>query len=144
QSPFYLPNELLYVTVSLLGADDLETCTKVLTLLRDIAGPAYLATLNFSPTKTPYWLLVNEQTCLPLLVWRCLASFTLPKNLYFSSMQDHHLQALDIFIQSPQVANIPTVYLSCYGGSISMAMTATVLACIQASGSLEITYSLCS
>ncbi|KAF8834256.1 hypothetical protein BDN67DRAFT_985455 [Paxillus ammoniavirescens] len=53
---FYLPNELLHAIVSLLGADDLQTCTKVSTLLRDIAGPAYLAALNFSPTKTPYWL----------------------------------------------------------------------------------------
>ncbi|KIJ09723.1 hypothetical protein PAXINDRAFT_17199 [Paxillus involutus ATCC 200175] len=141
QSLFYLPNELLHGIVSLLGADDLQTCTKVSTLLRDIAGPAYLAALNFTPTKTPYWLSVNEQTCLPLLVWRRLASFTPPKNLYFSSTQDHHLRALDIFIRSPQVANIPAVYLSCYGGSISMAMTATVLAGIQASGSLEITYS---
>ncbi|KIK77647.1 hypothetical protein PAXRUDRAFT_17361 [Paxillus rubicundulus Ve08.2h10] len=57
QSLFYLPNELLHVIVSLLGADDLQTCTKVSTLLRDIAGPAYLAALNFSPTKTLYWLL---------------------------------------------------------------------------------------
>ncbi|KIK80614.1 hypothetical protein PAXRUDRAFT_15690 [Paxillus rubicundulus Ve08.2h10] len=31
-------------------------------------------------------------------------------------------------IQSPQAANIPAVYLFCYWGSISMAMTATVLA----------------
>ena len=52
-----------------------------------------------------------------------------------------HLQALGIFFESPQCANIPTAYLSCLGGEESLAATATLLASIRASGCQSLSYS---
>ncbi|KIJ59538.1 hypothetical protein HYDPIDRAFT_33069 [Hydnomerulius pinastri MD-312] len=134
KSLFILLNELLYSVISFLGVKELRTCTKVLTLLRDIASPSFLAAVHFTPAQTPYWLSIDQKHCEALLVWSRMASFTSPKNLFFNVAQDIHLCVLNIFIQAPRAANIPAVYLSCHGDSICMVLAATVLESLQASG----------
>ena len=71
-----------------------------------------------------------------------MANFTCPNNIYCSlfNAKDSHLQALGIFFESPQRANIPTAYLSCFGGEESLAATATLLASIRASGCQSLSY----
>ncbi|KAF9230557.1 hypothetical protein BU15DRAFT_69097 [Melanogaster broomeanus] len=140
-----LPNELLLQVISLLCVDDLRTCTGLSSLFKELAAPLYFAAFNFNP-KDPFWISVNHKNCKALLVWRRMACFTSLKSLYISlgSSQDHHLRALDLFFRSPQCANIPTVYLSCYEAQATSASFVTLVEGIRESGCREISYSGCS
>ena len=137
-----LLNKLLHEIIDHLGVKDLGTCTQISVILKDIAGPWYMTALKFSPAGR-FWASVNEKNCEALLVWRRMANFTCPNNIYCSlfNTKDSHLRALGIFFKSPQCANIPTAYLSCFGGEESLAATATLLASIRASGCQSLSYS---
>ena len=141
-SLFVLPNELLHEIIDHLGVKDLGACTRVSLILKDIAGPRYMTALKFSPVRR-FWASVDEKNCEALLVWRRMTNFTCPSNIYCSlfNAKDSHLRALGIFFESPQCANIPTAYLSCFGGTESLAATATLLASIRASGCQSLSYS---
>ena len=117
-------------------------CTWISVILKDIAGPQYMTALKFSPAGR-FWASVDEKNCEALLVWRHMTNFTCPSNIYCSlfNAKDSHLCALGTFFESPQCANIPTAYLSCFGGMESLAATATLLASIRVSGCQSLSYS---
>ena len=137
-----LPNELFHEIIDHLGVKDLGMCTWISIILKDIAGPRYMTALKFSPAGR-FWASVDEKNGEALLVWRRMANFTCPNNIYCSlfNAKDSHLRALGIFFKSPQCANIPTAYLSRSGGEESLAATATLLASIRASGCQSLSYS---
>jgi hypothetical protein len=137
-----LPNELLLQIVSLLRVDDLRTCTRVSSLFKELAAPLYFGALNFDP-KDSFWITVDHKNCEALLVWRRMARFTALRSLYISlgSSQDHHFRALDLFFRSPQCANIPAVYLSCYEAPTTSTYFVNLVEGIRESGCREICYS---
>ncbi|KAF9236802.1 hypothetical protein BU15DRAFT_76635 [Melanogaster broomeanus] len=139
-----LPNELLHEIVDLLGIKELRTCTWVSTIFKNIAAPHYLAALNFAPTGD-FRVSVNRHNCQALMVWRHMANFTRPRSIYCSLLQakDCHMEALQIFFESTQCANIPVVYVSSFGNA-SPASTTALLASIRASGCQMLSYCGCS
>ncbi|KAG6377648.1 hypothetical protein JVT61DRAFT_14406 [Boletus reticuloceps] len=87
-----LPNKLLYYIVDLLGISDLQTYTQVSLILKTISTPRYLNTLNFAPCGG-LWTTVDRDNVEALMVWRRMAGFTRPGQLYcsFFDPQEHHL-----------------------------------------------------
>lgn len=76
------------------------------------------------------------------MVWRRTVDFIRPQTVYCSliNAKDPHLQALQIFFESPQCAGIPAVYLTCFGHPL-FTSTSTLLARIKSSGCQKLCYS---